>query len=425
MIAAFLTTVCLLCAPVRASVPVLTQNDPTTQLIGTELFVPAGLDRQSSSQNGLAALVAECIVQTPVALSSGQRIALRSMIAGEGGAISYAVGGHEVRFYLEGLSETYSALLLPAFRRALSGPDFSVPALQSARAALRERIAQSAADPLDVGMEMLGRTFYTNSNAGLPRYGTLAMQMQFNSDDARAFYAAHYRRDGAVVSAIGNLPALRPSDLRSLANALSPGPSLAARVRTATLSGASRQLVAHRDLTVTWLVAQYRAPAITSRDFGAMLVLSAFFSRTLSEVAQIPSVSTADLTRRSAGVIYNFGTRPASVVFFVGGGLGDPARTFAAALAVARVFKSARLHGNIDDLKAGALGYFDGSANSLEERARLAGTFTLLGASPDYWGRASEAVSATTATDIQRVAKRYLVSPTVALILPRAAPAPQ
>lgn len=418
---------CLLSAPARANVPVappvmtradgavlLTQSDPATQLIGMELLVPAGLDRQSPSQNGLAALVAECILQTPIARRSNQPMALRSMVANEGGAVSYAVDGREVRFYLEGLSETYSASLLPAFRHALSSPDFSAGALSAARAALRERIEQSGANPLDVGMEML-----------LPRYGTAAMLMQFGSDDARAFYAAHYRRDGTVVSAIGKLDALGAGDLHSLASALSPGPSRPALIRTISLSGSSRQFVTHRDLAVPWLVAQYRAPSIVSRDFGAMLVLSAFFSRTLLDVAQIPSVSTPDDTRRSTGVIYTFETQPASLVFFIGGGLGDPARTFSSTLAVARVFQRARLQSNIDDLKAGALGFFAIGANSLEERARLVGIFTLLGASPDYWSRVSNAISATTAADVQRVAKRYLVSPTVALILPRAAPAPR
>ena len=428
---------CALAAPVGASVPVapparsqvdgaalLTQSDPTTELIGTELFIPAGLDAQSPSQNGLAALVAECILQTPVAARSGERLPLVSTVNSEGGSLSYGVDGQIVRFYLEGLSSEYSGGLLPALRAAVSNPDFSDATLRAARGKVRERLELSGANPLAVGMEMLGRTFYANSDAGLPQYGTAAALMQFSSDDARAFYAAHYRREGSVVSAIGDLQALAPNDLISLVRTLGAGSSRAAVVRTTTLTGNSHQLVAHRDISVPWLVAQYRAPGLRSPDFGAMLVLAAFFSRTLTDVAEVPAVSTAQDSQRSAGAIYNFGTRPASLVFYIGGGLGDPARSFATTLAVAKVLQRARLQGSIDDLKAGAIGFFDGRANTLEERARLAAVFTLFGGGPDYLGRAAEAISMTTPSSLQRAANRYLVSPTVALILPRAAPVP-
>lgn len=402
----------------------LGQSDPTTQLIGTEIFIPAGLDRQTPAQNGLASLVAECILQTPVALAAGNLLTLREAVAVEGGSLSYAVDGQYVRFYLEGLGQTYSSVLLPAFRQAMSAPDFSAATRKAARLELQGRIQRDGESPLALGLAMLDRTFYENSDAGLPQFGTLAMQLQFTGDDARTFYASHYRRNGTIVSAIGNLGALAPNDLPSLADALPGGSSRAAVVKITRLSGASRRLVAHRDIPLPWLVAQYRAPGIDSPDFGAMLALTAFLDRTLSEVAEIPSVSTPGRAQRSAGATYNFDTKPASLVLYVGGGLGDPARTFATALTVVKVLQRARLHSGIDDLKAGASGLFASGANTLQERAWLAGVFVMRGASADYAGRVAAAISAMTAADLQRAAKRYLGSPTVALIFPRAAPAP-
>lgn len=434
-----IATACTLgnAAPARAGVPVaapvmrrvqgavlLQQSDPTVQLIGTELFIPAGLDRQTPAQNGLAALVAECILQTPVALPAGDRLALRDAVAAEGGSLSYAVDGQDVRFYLEGLGQTYSGALLPELRQALSAPDFSAATRKAARLRLQQRIEREEGSPLAVGLAMLDRTFYENSDAGLPQYGTLATQLQFTGEDARAFYASHYRRGGTIVSAIGDLGALAPNDLASLAGALPAGFSRAAVVKMRQLSGTSRQLVARRDVSLPWLVAQYRVPGIDSPDFGAMLVLTAFLDRTLSEVAEIPSVSAPGPAQRSAGATYNFDTQPASMVLYVGGGFGDPARTFATALTVVNVLQRARLQGGIEDLKAGASGFFASRANTLEERAWLAGVFAMRGSSADYFGRAAAAISKMTVSDLQRAANRYLASPTVALVLPRAAPAP-
>lgn len=423
--------------PARAGMPVaapvmrrvdgtvlLRQNEPTAQLIGTELFVPAGLDRETPAQDGLAALVAECILQTPVGLVPGEPLALSDAIAAQGGSLSYAVDGQNVRFYLEGLAQTYSGALLPAFRRALASPDFSATTRNIARLRIERHIERAGKSALTVGLAMLDRVFYENSDAGLPQYGTLAMQVRFTGDDARAFYTAHYRRDGTIVSAIGDLGALAPGDLASLARALPVGRSRAADVRLRRLSATSRQLVARRDVALPWLVAQYRVPDIDSPDFGAMLVLAAFLDRTFFEVAEIPSVSMPEPAQRDAGAVYNFDTRPASLVLYVGGGLGDPSRTFTTALTVLNALQRAPLQSGIVDLKAGALGFFVRRANTLEERARLAGIFALRSSSADYFGRVASAISATTASDLQRAAKRYFGSPTIALILPRAAPAP-
>src|SRR5579862_561022 len=52
-------------APSRAAT-VVQQPDASAELIGTEVLVQAGLDRQTVRQNGLAALVAESVLQTPV-----------------------------------------------------------------------------------------------------------------------------------------------------------------------------------------------------------------------------------------------------------------------------------------------------------------------------------------------------------------------
>lgn len=417
--------------PLFTSVPanasdfiLLAQADPTVDLIGAELFVPAGLDRQTPSQNGLAALVAECILQTSVGAPAGERVTLRDAVDAEGGSIDYALDGQNVRFYLEGLGLTYSRALLPAFRRALAAPDFGEAARKAARLELRRRMDADAVNTLAVALGMLGPAFYGDSDAGLPQFGTVAAQLQFTGEDARAFFVAHYRRGGAVLSAAGNVGSLGAGDLRTLVEALREGSSPVAFVHPRPLSGTSRQVVAHRDVALPWLVAQYHAPGIDSPDFGAMLVLTAFMSRTLSERAEIPSVSVLDPAQKTTGAMYRFDTQPASVVLSIDGGLGDPSRTFATAVAIANVLKRVRIERGMNLLRAGALGYFTSRTATLEERARVAGIFALHGSGADYFKRVSAAIAKTTASDVQRAAKRYLTHPTVALVLPRGAPGP-
>lgn len=402
-----------------ASQVIVEQPDVTAELTGTEVLLQAGLDRQSAKQNGLAALVAESILRTPVEGA----ISLKDAVAAGGGSISYAVDPRGLRFYLEGLSGTFPALL-GFFRAALSKPDFTSATLGAARAALDEKIKQSQRAPLTVGIDMLNRAFYQDS-AGMPPYGLPATLASFSASDAQAFYQEHYRAGDAVVSAVGNLANVPAGSLAALVNGLPQGMSAPVNATAAKLPSTSRELLARRDVTVPWLVAQYPAPALQSKDFGAMLVLTAFLQRTLADVSEVPGIATRSAAARGVGAYYNFDARPANVIMYVDGGLGDPTRTFATALTVVNVLGHAKLSGNLSDMKTYAAGRLLEDTVTLQDRAWLAGVYAQHGITGEYFQHALAAINATTAADLQRAASHYLSAPTIALVLPRSQPSVQ
>lgn len=416
-IAVFALSAFLLGAPLGAGatdVRLVQQPDPSADLVGTEIVLQAGLDRQSAKQNGLAALVAQSILDTP----SDRGKSLESAIAASGGSISYVVDPRDVRFYVEGLNAS-SAKLLALFRAALSKPDFSAKTIAAARTALEAKIAQSQRLPLSVGIDMLNRAFYADS-AGMPQYGLPATLQGFSGADAQAFYQQHYRRGDAVISAVGNVASVPPNTLGSLVEGLPAGTSPQAGVTMAKIPSTTRELLARRDVTVPWLVAQYPAPDITSKDFGAMLILTAFMQRTLGDVSAVPTIATKSAAQQGVGAYYNFDARPANVIVYVDGGLGDPTRTFATALTVVNVLGHAKLGGNLSDLKSYAAGRLLQDTTTLQDRAWFAAVYAAHGITDEYFQHAIKAVNATTAADLQRVAGRYLGAPTIALVLPRA-----
>lgn len=406
--------------PARAAAPIIVeQPDATAELAGAEVLLQAGLDRQNAKQNGLAALVAESVLRTPV---EGE-ISLKDAVAANGGSITYAVDPRGLRFYLEGLSATFPALL-GFFESALCKPDFAPAALNAARSALDEKIVQTQRAPLTVGIDMLNRAFYQDS-AGMPPYGLPATLAGFSPSDALAFYHEHYRKGDAVVSAVGNLSNVPASALAGLVNGLPSGTSTPVNVTIAKLSSTSRELLARRDVTVPWLVAQYPAPDLQSKEFGAMLVLTAFLRRTLADVSEVPGIATRSAAQRGVGAYYNFDARPSNVIMYVDGGLGDPTRTFATALTVVNVLGHAKLAGNLNDMKAYAAGRLLEDTVTLQDRAWLAGVYAQHGVSGSYFQHALAAINATTAADLQRAASRYLAAPTIALVLPRSQPTVQ
>jgi predicted Zn-dependent peptidase len=397
---------------------VVQQVDAAAALTGVTLVVRAGLDRQTLRENGLAALVAETILRTPVG-DAGLQMPLDEAIAIRGGSIRYTVDPGDVRFYVEALAADAPAAI-DLFRTALTQPDFSAPTVRDARTQIVSQIAANQQVALDVGIDMLNAASSQQANTGMPELGTPASLAQFVPADASRFYRAFYRRGGVLVSAAGRLELLDPNALATLGASLPMGSTLPVAVTVSHLAGSSRELVAHRDIPSPWLIAQYSAPAVGSRDFGPMLVLAAFLRRTISDIAEVPGVVTPTFASRSVGAVYVYDRVPASLVLYVNGGLiGSPSRTFETALSVVNVLAATRLQGSIEEFKAIAAGDFANDATTLETRTWLAAVFTGASASPDFINRGLASIATTQAADVQRVARTYLGNPTIALVLPR------
>jgi predicted Zn-dependent peptidase len=399
-------------------VTVVQQNDAAASLVGVSFLVRAGLDRQTMKQSGLAALTAETILRTPVVNGTAPGIPLETAIAAAGGSVHFSVDPGDVRFYVEALAGD-APQVLGLFRAALATPDFSPATVRDARAELVKRIAESQDIALQVGLDMLSGASAQQANAGLPSLGSSATLAQIAPADVAAFYKTYYRSGGAILSAAGHLDSIDAALLGNLAAALPAGSTSPVAVQVAELHGTSRELVTHRDISSPWLIAEYPAPSIDSKDFGPMLVLASFLGRTLSGMADVPGAVLPTFESRSVGALYSYDRQPPRLVLYVNGGIGNPSRTFAAALSVVNILAQTKLQGSIDDFKAAAAGDFATGATTLESRAWLASVFAQENASPDFLARAIKAIGDTTPADVQRVARTYLGNPTIALVLPR------
>lgn len=383
---------------------IITQADAYSPVAGVALFVNAGLNRQTSAEGGLAALVAQSILRTPVAPS----LTLQDAIAARGGSVTFTMSTASVVFYVQGTAQSEPDILA-LFARSLAAPDFSPATLSDARAQLGRLIAQDQGIPYEVGVQMLG---------GAP-YGTTVALAQYTSEQARAFYARAYKRDGATVSAIGSSAALPMAALESLVTALPAGAgSVASRSSVVAVKSSSHESIARRDISAPWLIARYAAPAPGSRDFAAMLVLAEFVNGALADVSQVPSLVSRPLSQSVVGTVYGFDEQPATVTLYIDGGFGDPSSAFAATLAVIHVVGSSKLHGSIETFKAAAGGRFVSDTASPEGRAWLAGVFARNG-STNYLDATLAQIAAVTPADLQRVASKYLNKPAIALVLPR------
>ena len=395
------------------SATVIEQLDTAAPLVHVEFVVRAGLDRQTLAQNGIAALTAQTVVRTPV-----DGTPLEDAVAAHGGSIRATIDTGDVRFAIEALPDD-AGTVFGLVARAFSAPSFDAATVNGARRSLEKRIAANQQEALQVGLDMLNSAGTRSGASALPPLGIPALLAQFTPNDVRGFYAKYYRQGGAFVSAAGRTDRLPGDLLNHIAQTLPAGESAAVRVVLPRLEGTSRELIAHRDISAPWLVAQYPAPSIASKDFGPMLVLQAFMQRTLAEIAEVPGVVSPTFASRAVGSLYQFDRPTPDLTLYVNGGIGNPNRAFATALSIATILAATKLEGSIDEFKATAVGDFVAESTTLESRAWLAVVFARGGAPPEYLNHTVQAIEATSGADLQRVARKYLGNPTIALVLPR------
>lgn len=389
---------------------ITTEQDADAMVAGVQVFVAAGLDRESPQQNGVSALAAECIVRTAVA-----GVPLRSAIAAAGGSLNYTVDGRSVHYYVEGRTQNVVELV-GLLGQALDKPDFSATNLSAARTVLLTRIASIQNDAVLVGIEMFRRSYYA-SNVGSPALGSAATLASLGSKDVTAFYQATYKRSAVTASAVGlSAPGLGDA-IRTLAEGLPDGPVSVAGQPARQIPASPPRIIARRDVGAPWVVVGFAAPAPDSRDFGAMLVLESL----LSDAFERASTTTLGSLQKSIGATYLYDSSPASLVVYVNGALVDPSTALRELLVVSKSLSEKPIASDpLQRFKTAAEGRFFTDSVNLSDRSYLLGTFSSQGLGPDAINTALGALEATSPADVQRVAKQYLQRYIVALVLPRA-----
>jgi predicted Zn-dependent peptidase len=388
------------------------QTDRQSVLAGVQIFVPAGVDRESMTNNGVAALTAEALMRTPVTTPFG-RLPLRDAVARAGGSITWAVESRYTRFYVEAQPERLP-VLLGFVAAAFAAPDFGGTTLTAAKASLSAKIDAAEKNPVTVGIDMFRQSYFVGG-AGLPSLGTEANVAALDSARLQAFFAG-YKGSGTTVTAVGAVTPQITAAAKALVAALPGGSAEPVKTEVKPLSEATRRIITHRDIGAPWLVLGFAAPSPGDPDFGPMLVIEAL----LSNVFERSSTTTLPILERSIGALYLYDDAPSSMIVYVNGTEIEPTSALRELLAVMESLSDQPLRDDVvARYKASAMGAFVTDAVSLDDRSWIIGNFVAQGVGPDYSNTILDALASTTAADLQRVAKKYLDKYTVAIVLPR------
>jgi len=387
-------------------VPFTAESDPGAALTGMQIFVSAGLQRQASDESGVAALLAETIMRTQ---------GVREAVAEQGGTLSYALEGRCVHYYLEARPRKIVPFLA-LFAHALKKPDFSDGNVGAARRTLIGRIGEGEANPLAVGIEMFKRSYYLNG-AGLPATGSRASLERLDRDQVAAFYARTYKRGALEISVAGSIAPELVAGVAAFAQALPDGrlEPLSRAVKTLSAGNGTR-IIAQRDVGAPFLIMGFAAPSPADKNFGAMLLLESLLAQSFDRSEAV----TPTLAQRTISAFYLYDSEPASFVVFVNGARVEPTLALREVSLVTEALAEKPIQSDsLERFKTVAAGALLSDTMTLADRSYLIGTLRQEGLPADALNSVLAEVNATTAADVQRVAKQYLQKYIVAIVLPR------
>ena len=181
----------------------LVSERPQIPIVLVRVYLPAGSAFDPSEAPGLANLTAELLTRG-TARRSGP--ALDEAIEFVGGSLETRAGRDGMTVSLSvltkdlglGLDLLFEVLTQPAF------PDTELPRkIREIQAAIR----RSEENPESVAARALGEFLYPGHPYGHPVAGTVESVGKLTREQVLAFYRAHYRPDGAIFVAAGDVKA--------------------------------------------------------------------------------------------------------------------------------------------------------------------------------------------------------------------------
>lgn len=388
-------------------VVIASQVSADTPLVGAQVFFPAGASQQPSSHAGIAAVTATMVMRT--AVDNGADLA--TVANGLGATIGFTIDPQHTRFAIECKAADLPRLVSD-LASAVKRPDAGQFA--AARAAALDAANNAIKDPALTAYAMIRQAEFDGTGYARPDTGGPTALAGLKSADTLAFAAQYRHGAGTVVALSGNVtPGLLAavsgafSDFTTMPSPRAPVPAPPTR---------THEVVAHRDIAAPWVAVGYSVPSQFASDFPAMLVIETLLGRG-GDVHAFSYGSDIPEPDDYVGGYYQYEAQPGLLVeFFNGANVDRDLHNLDDG--VGRLRASALPAELLERAKTAALGEFLTSVTTLDDESWLLGRAALSPSGVGFENALPARISAVTAADVQRVARKYLATETIAVVLP-------
>ena len=383
----------------------LVAERPAIPIVLLRVYLPAGSAFDPPDAPGLANLTAELLTRG-TAQRSGP--ALDEAIEFVGGSLEASAGRDGATLSLSVLKKDLG-LGLDLLAEVLTQPAFPADELARKAKEIQAALRRSEESPESVAARVLGEILYAGYPYGHPVPGTIESVGKLTREQVVAFYRAHYRPEGAILVAAGDVKTddIRGEIMRRLA-AWQPAGGAPPRPRQAPAASSPLTRTVKRELTQTTVLLGRPAVGHGHPDYYPLVVASyvlgggsasRLYTRVREEQGLAYDVSThLAVGRYGATLLISLQTRTE--------GVAEASRLVREEMG--RMGKELVLDAELTKAKAYLIGSFPLRMDTTSKMAGLLQSVEEYGLGLYYPARYRRAIEKVTAADVQRVARRYL-----------------
>jgi len=383
----------------------LVAERPAIPIVVLQISVPGGSVRDPADALGLANLTADSITRGTARRSGPE---LDRAIEFVGGSLEAGAGRDSATLYLSVLKKDLP-LGLDLLAEVLLHATFPAEEVSRKIDEIQAGLRRSEQNPGTVAGRALGPMIFPGHPYGRPSSGTIESVGKLTREQVVDFYRTHYRPDGAVIVAVGDITVaeIRAALMQRLSGWIRPSTAEPAIPRPGAPVTAETRTIT-RDLSQTTVLLGRPSIRQDDPDYFPLSVAtyvlgggsaSRLYTRVREERGLAYSVYAAvQPGRYGSSCVVSLQTRNDSVAQAVRLVRDE----------MARIGREPVSPAELDSAKAYLIGSFPLRLDTSGKVARFVAAVEEGGLGLDYPDRYKERIGQVTAADVQRVAARYL-----------------
>jgi zinc protease len=393
---------------------VLVREDPGVGVVAASLQVRAGSLFESEATAGITNFMQRVLVRGTEKRST---LAIIEAVEELGGSLEASGEVESAELRGAAIARQWEPLLALLAEIVLE-PTFPATEIERERRLVLGQLQTRADNPFPRAFDTALRDVYGIHPYAWPPLGRPEIVRQLSRDELVAHYRAIYRPDRMVLAVSGNVP--RGAVLAAAERLFRRLPS-AGGVPTAPtieLTPRAEPRIVERDARQAQVLVGFLAPPIVHADYAPVRVLAMVLgggmsSRLFTELRDRRGLAY------SVGVLATARTGPALFAPYLGTAPGNAEAALAGMLAeVERIRAEAIGEQELARARAYLLGTLAMDRRTSGRLAWHLAFYELIGAGWDWPQRFAGAVESVTAAEVTRVARHYLVHPTVVVLRP-------
>ena len=395
---------------------VIVRENPAAPVVTASLQVRAGSRFETPETAGITNFLLRTMIRGTSRRSATELAEAAEEIGGSLDA-SGEVESAEIRG--EALARQWEGLLGLIAEVALE-PSFPGEEIERERRLILSQIKTRAETPFTLSLDALLRELYGSNPSAWPGLGLPSAVGRFARGELVAHYRAVFQAERVVLAVSGQVSharVVRTSE-RLFAKLPRSGAGEVGAAAPATPVGARRVL--ERPAQQAQVLVGYLGPGLSDPAYPAVRVLGAVLGggmagRLFVELREKRGLAYA------LGVLIPFRTGPSFFVTHLGTAPENSAAAEAGLLAeLERIRQASVGREELARAKAYLLGNFALDRRTNARQAWYLAFFEVIGAGWDFPERYAQALDAVTAADVEAAARRFLIHPTIVVLLPPA-----